>query len=150
MKISFCSKEKIKSPAVWPTYIYGQGITISKAILPTLALASKHTYPHKRAFLHFHFILREACIHQNWWIFAPFPEIISHFFFRNPWQKFHTIPYNTHGQKWYSSQESFKLRLRLKLRHVQKSNISLPAVIGSAPGWKCLTNPASLILMCQR
>ena len=61
MKISFCSKEKIKRPAVWPTYIYGQGITISKAILPTLALASKHTYPHKRAFLHFHFIL--TCIY---------------------------------------------------------------------------------------
>ena len=42
MKILFCSKEKIKSPAVWPTYIYGQGITISKAILPTPALPSKH------------------------------------------------------------------------------------------------------------
>ena len=44
MKISFCSKEKIKSWAVWPTYIYGQGITISQAIL---LLLQKHSYTHE-------------------------------------------------------------------------------------------------------
>ena len=50
MKISFCSKEKIKSWAVWPTYIYGQEITISQAIL---LLLQKHSYPQEMWSNHF-------------------------------------------------------------------------------------------------